>query len=385
MNACILLLSSFILYTPVHAAPARKSPDKELSEIQKKLKEKKQLIQRTIEQERSILSELENINKGIKQKQDELKNYEARIAQTLTKIKSTEDEIVEINARLGQKKQVLRERLRIIYKEQYSGKALILISAVDYQDLIKRSRNMSLLSYQDRRAMDSYTAELENANSKKAELEDMQKSLESSRNSVREKQIEMQSELSKKDTLLASVRSKRSSYEKMIKELEQASEKLREMIEALEKEKPSAAPPGKGFARLKGRLSWPVEGDIVIPFGKYRDPQYNIPVFKNGIEIKPRNGAEPAAVENGNVVFADWFKGYGQLLIINHGDGYHSLYGHLSEIFHNSGDIIKKGDIVGKIGESGILNVPTLYFEIRHKGKPVDPAQWLKRNNSRRY
>ena len=79
------------------------------------------------------------------------------------------------------------------------------------------------------------------------------------------------------------------------------------------------------------------------------------------------------------MVFADWFKGYGNLLIINHGEGYHTLYANLSEIFFKVGDIIKVHDTVGKVGESGILNAPSLYFEIRYKGKPLDPVQWLKK------
>jgi septal ring factor EnvC (AmiA/AmiB activator) len=111
----------------------------------------------------------------------------------------------------------------------------------------------------------------------------------------------------------------------------------------------------------------------------------NIPVFKNGIEISADDGEQPVAVSGGNVVYADWFKGYGLLLIINHGSGYHSLYGHLSEIFYRSGDIITKGTAVGNIGESGLLNVPSLYFEIRYKGKPVDPMQWLIRTNNKNH
>jgi septal ring factor EnvC (AmiA/AmiB activator) len=151
------------------------------------------------------------------------------------------------------------------------------------------------------------------------------------------------------------------------------------MIKRLEKERLSRSIVGRGFRALKGRLPWPVNGKVLVPFGKYKDPQFNIPVFKNGIEIKAKKGAIARAIAGGKVVFANWFKGYGQLLIISHGGGYHSLYGNLSEIFHKTGDIIKRGTAIGKIGESGLLNVPTLYFEIRHKGKPLDPLQWLRK------
>jgi septal ring factor EnvC (AmiA/AmiB activator) len=359
------------------------SPSKQLSVIEEKLKKKKQQVQETIAQERSVLSDLEAINRTIRQKQKEIRDYENRISQTQVNIKTLEEEIISISGRIEQRRQHLKERLKVLYKQQYGGKALILITAGDYQDLIKKSRYMSLLAYQDRRLLSELNNEIELANAKKKDLEDMQKNLEISKAGIQKKKVEMESELSRKDKVLESVRSKRSTYEQMIKELEESSERLREMIERLEAEKPMEPSAGRGFSSLKGRLAWPVEGEVVVSFGKYNDPQYNIPVFKNGIEIKASAGEEPKAVSDGSVVFADWFKGYGLLLIINHGNGYHTLYGHLSEIFHKSGDIIEKGTVVGKVGESGLLTTPTLYFEIRHKGKPVDPMQWLKKNRQK--
>jgi septal ring factor EnvC (AmiA/AmiB activator) len=79
------------------------------------------------------------------------------------------------------------------------------------------------------------------------------------------------------------------------------------------------------------------------------------------------------------VIFAEWFKGFGQLIIINHGSGYHTLYGNLSELFSKVGDIIRENQVIGKVGTSGVINAPGIYFEIRYKGKPLDPSQWLKK------
>jgi septal ring factor EnvC (AmiA/AmiB activator) len=79
------------------------------------------------------------------------------------------------------------------------------------------------------------------------------------------------------------------------------------------------------------------------------------------------------------VVYADWFKGYGQLVIVNHGQGYHSLYGNLSEIFLKAGDIIERDTKIGRVGTSGMLDRPSLYFEVRYKGRPLNPSQWLAR------
>jgi len=372
----LLLTSHFSL---IHAA----NPKKDLSEIERKLKESKKQVKKAIEQEKSILSEIDRTNKTIKKKQGEIKIYETRISQTESDIKNLENEIMTLTGRLEQNKEKLKERLKALYKQHYGVKALILISAKDYQDLLNKSRYMNLIAYYDRQIISAVNSEISIANEKRTDLEVLRKNLQISKENVQNKQKEMNAEISKKDKLLASVRSKRSSYEDMIKELEVSSEKLRAMIETFDKETPSEQVPGTGFGAQKRRLPWPINGDVIIPYGKYSDPLYNIPVFKNGIEIRAVNSEQPRAVAGGNVVYADWFKGYGLLLIINHGNGYHSLYGHLSEIFFKSGDIIKKGIAVGNIGESGVLNVPSLYFEIRYKGKPVDPMQWLKKTNNK--
>jgi septal ring factor EnvC (AmiA/AmiB activator) len=163
----------------------------------------------------------------------------------------------------------------------------------------------------------------------------------------------------------------------MIAELKEASKRLRDLIEKSSKTD-SYTGSGAGFTRFRGKLLWPAEGKIAVPYGSQKDPQFSTPVFRNGVHIQTPANSDARSVYEGKVIFAEWFKGFGQLIIINHGNGYHTLYGNLSEIFSHVGDIIKESQVIGKVGTSGILNAPGLYFEIRYKGKPLDPAQWLK-------
>jgi septal ring factor EnvC (AmiA/AmiB activator) len=372
----LLLAFCFSLFTSYFSPIDAKDPKKKLSEIEKRLKREKQRIEKTLKKEKSILSEIEKIDRALKKKQKELKNYERRLSQTRSKIQLLKKEIDLLTKKLEKRKRYLKERLRSLYKQRYGDIALILISARDYQDLIRRSKYISFIAYYDSKLMNTYSRGIKDLNLKKRHMEVLQKELEINKNNVKQKLQEIRTERHKKNKLLSLVRSKRSYYERMVKELEESSKKLREMIKRLERQKVIT---GKGFRALKGRLPWPVNGEVIVPFGKYKDPKFNIPVFKSGIEIKVKKGAIARAIAGGRVVFADWFKGYGQLLIINHGSGYHSLYGNLSEIFHETGDIIKRGTAIGKIGESGLLNVPTLYFEIRYKGKPLNPMQWLRK------
>jgi septal ring factor EnvC (AmiA/AmiB activator) len=376
----LIVLFFFSLFTSHFSLLNASDPKKELQKIQKRLSEEKRKVKQTIKEEESILSELEEINKLLRKKREELKYYDKRLSETSSRIKVLENEILLLNGKLKTRKELLKERLQGLYKQRHGDIAFILISAKDYQDLIKRSRYISFIAYYDSKLMKTYRNEIEDLNIKMKRLEILQKELEVNKNNVKKKTEEIQTERERKDKLLASIKNKRSSYEKMVKELEESSKRLYEMIERLEREETPSAANGKGFRRLKGYLPWPITGEVLIPYGKQKDPTFNIQTFRKGIEIKANTGDPVRAVSEGRVVYADWFKGYGLLLIINHGGGYHTLYAHLSEIFHKTGDIIKRGQIVGKIGESGVLNEPSLYFEVRYKGKPIDPLDWLKRN-----
>ena len=369
----LLLASNFSLLNA-------SSPKEELEEIQKKLQQEKQKVKQTIKKEKSVLEELEQIEKNLNKKRRELKHYANLLSETGSKIRQLENDITLLNGHLETRKKYLRERLINLYKQQHGDIASTLISAKDYQDLARRIRYVSFLAYYDSKLMKTYSSEIEELHIKMRNLEMLQKELEVTKSNIKEKADEMDAERKKKDGVLASIRKERNSYSEMIKELEESSDRLRSMIKELdEKELPPPSVEGKGFAALKNYLSWPVKGKILVPYGTYKDPKFNIPTFRKGIEIKADMGNMVLSVTEGRVVYADWFKGYGLLLIINHGDGYHTLYAHLSEIFNKTGDIIKSRQAVGKIGESGILDEPSLYFEIRHKGKPINPLDWLKK------
>ena len=370
-----LLLTSY--FSPVHAA----SPKKKLSQIEKKLKTKKKKIKDTIKKEKSILSRIEKINKHIKIKKTELKKYDKQISKTQSSIMSLSKDIKQLQKKTDISKKYLANRARDIYTQQYVDSALILLTANDYQELITKSKYLSLLAYQDSKVIKKYRDEINDINSKKQNMEVLQSTLKTNKRVARDKKSELETDRIKKDRLLATVRSKRSMYEKTIKELEESSKKLREMMKRLEKQQVPSSVTGKGFTASRGHLPWPVDGKVLIPYGNYKDPKFNLTVFKNGIEIRAKDQEKPKAVAGGRVVYSDWFKGYGLLLIINHGKGYHSLYGNLTETFHKVGDIINKGTSLGVTGKSRLLNVPALYFEIRHKGKPINPMKWLRRKS----
>ncbi len=378
----IVLMMSMLLFTvSIINIPDTwaADPKQKLSDIQRKIKSKLKQVRESKQKEKSVLERIDDIEKGIRKKEKDLRHYDKQIFQTQAEIAALSKDIDQLNSDLDSRKVHLKERLRSLYKQQYGGHALILISAKDYQDLIKKSKYISLIAHYDSRLINKYSSDIAKTMSKQKKLVLLNEKLNKNKKAAEKMQKALQTDRIKKDKLLSMIRSKQRSYEKSIRELKASSRKLREMMKKLKKKKLPKSIIGKGFKPSKGRLPWPVNGKVVVPYGKYMDPEFKVAVFKNGIEIKPDRGERPRAIAGGRVVYADWFKGYGLLLIIDHGSGYHSLYGNLSEVFLETGNIIIPGTVVGKAGKSRQLNFPTVYFEIRHKGKPVNPMQWLKR------
>ena len=165
---------------------------------------------------------------------------------------------------------------------------------------------------------------------------------------------------------------KRKSIEQNIQNLV----KLLDKLEQKEQQKPTLASNPIKFAKLRGKLSWPVKGKLVRRYGTSR----HIGSLKwQGIVIAAPKGKEIHAVSDGLVVFADWLRGFGLLMIVDHGDGYMSLYGQNDSLLKSEGNSVKRNEIIASAGSSGGISENGLYFEIRHRGKPTNPIKWLSR------
>ena len=133
------------------------------------------------------------------------------------------------------------------------------------------------------------------------------------------------------------------------------------------------------FSDHKGLLIMPVNGKIINFFGPYKNQRYNITNFRSGIDIKAENGEPIRSVFQGKVLYSSWFKGYGNMIIVDHGKNYYTVYAHLEEAFKVKGDMVETGEVIATVGDTGSMTGAKLYFEVRHHGKPVNPLAWLKK------
>ena len=249
-------------------------------------------------------------------------------------------------------------------------------------------RHLASLAALDARLIQEYRVTSERLADRKGREEAQQRELASLHEEAKQEQAEVDREAAKRRTLLAKVRDERAYHERMVGELTEASHRLEAFIRELQAKQRKLAkvpppkggiePPAVGFGTLKGRLPWPTEGRIVTGFGAQVHPRFGTRTFRNGVDIEAAVGRDVSAVHAGHVIYTGWFKGYGNLIIVDHGNEYYTLYAHVAEIEAKEGEDVRQGQRIGTVGDTGSLAGPRLYFEVRYQGKPQDPEQWLR-------
>ncbi|HEX8949547.1 MAG TPA: peptidoglycan DD-metalloendopeptidase family protein [Dissulfurispiraceae bacterium] len=373
-------------------------PREEYSRIQKSLKSHKKKLESVKKVEQTVLVDLRKTTA-------ELNAIERQLAQQREKIKTIQRNIVNLqediktdSAALQMQKGHLKKRLRTLLTFNIEKDAfLVLLSGDDVAQSLRIVRYLKDISAYDYGLITKYKEDLRVLAEKETGLRELSAELKIEENKLAKLESDLKDKKKEREAILVNVRKEKGVYENMIKELKEASNRLLSIIreserheKELRKKKRTRLRPGtpgtkeepqedSDFLRQKGKLHWPVNGSVAIHYGSQVDPLFNLPVFRSGIHIKTESGAPVRAVHDGRVVFADDFKGYGRLIIVSHGSGYHTLYGNLAKIFSKNGAIIKENQVIGEAGESSTLGTSGLYFEIRYKGKPLDPQQWLTR------
>jgi septal ring factor EnvC (AmiA/AmiB activator) len=286
--------------------------------------------------------------------------------------------------------EALARRLSALYKLQFQGGPLpVLLGEADPTVRAVQLRHLTTMATVDARLIREFRATSEGLSERKERVEDRRRELSSLRAQVERQRASVDQEAARRRALLARVRDERAAHERMVGELSEAAKRLEAFIKELQAKQRSVAKlppprsgvaaPAVGFGALRGRLPWPADGRVVSSFGEQVHPRFGTKTFKGGVEIEAGDGTEIAAVYPGRVVYTGWFKGYGNMIILDHGNGFYTLYAHASEIKVREGDDVGQGQSIATVGETGSLDGPRLYFEVRYQGRPQDPLEWLQR------
>ncbi len=357
---------------------------KKLERIKREMREKKKELKRTDRKERSVLSELDTIGRAIQSGSVELAQQQKQLRETEAGLREVDQNNAELGRKLADLKRMYGRRLRALYKMSRDGTSAA-FSTDSFNGPLRQTKYLKVIAERDRTVMREYDSALDRLTVRQAEIAEKKEDILRRKQTIEAKKAELEARRQKKAEILASVRGKKSLYEQTLRELEESSTSLWAMIKRSEQEKKTAkaaAPslPRSGPVPTGGaRLPWPMEGQLLTRFGMQRHPQFGTMVFRRGIEIGARYGEIVHAVSDGEVAYADWYKGYGELIILDHGNGFYTLYGNLSRLNIARGDRVARGQSIGLAGDTGSMKGSKLYFEIRRNGQAQDPLVWLAR------
>ena len=374
------LVTGLIAATLAYSASA----DRDLDGIKKKIESEKRVLSQVKKKESSVIESLSQVEIELERKNKQLKQSTSKLDFVVSEMHKKQAETLRLRESLKQRKAYLARRADALYRWQRGASPFMILNGdLSLSSLLKRRFYLQSTVAFDREMVQSLNEQATRQETLTQELARKRQDVDAQRRELADVKEAVQKEAQKKRELLASLREEKESRQRALKDLEQAALRLQKMIEELSRrsagKSSKEAPAGSGLESMRGKLEWPVKGQVIGGFGKTKHHEFSTEVFRKGLEIEAPVGEEIRAVEKGKIVFADRFSGYGKMLIIDHGDRYYTVYAHLSDFLKKSGDPVKRGEAVALVGDSESLVGSKLYFEMRKDGRSIDPTPWFQR------
>lgn len=380
------VLSMMAIFVGVLCAPRflpAATPDK-LQEVKEELERERKTLQSLRSKKTSVLDVLDQIDRRIQEADSSEARLTSEMQRLETRIAETENELRRKAEQLASERQLANERMVALYKLGELGPLKILFSSKSFSDLLRRRHDLRWVVHRDVETVRAYGESLRTLRSLREELVAQRSDLDSTQAKIVKNRRDLEGEKSHKARMAAAIASEEAIHKRYVAELEQAKRDLETLMERITKSKKPASPEqpaiaGAGFAGRKGKLHAPVKGKVVKAFGKFKDPKFYTYSFHKGIDISSRSKANVKAVYDGKVVYSGWFKGFGQIVILDHGGGYHTLSANAQDLHKAVGDAVREGEVIGRLPQNQKSSEPVLYFEVRQQGQSVDPLDWLAR------
>ena len=321
----------------------------------------------------SLLETLDKIDRQIELAENTLANATQQLAVLENQQQQNKKRYDQLSKRLGVLRNRLVVRLRSLYMLGEIGWLSLIFEAGSIAQGLERHELLEQMALSDRRLVQQIRESQDELGAVIVQIERQKRQLTTAQESVRKKRRELLTNRNQKQFALGMLEKKLGLRNKVMGELKRARGKLQGLVRSIR-----SRPKTKGFAAQRGRLPAPVVGRVVVGFGRQVDQRFDTVTKHLGVDIHAPKGSEVFAVYGGKVVFAEIFQGYGRLVILDHGDSYYTLYAHLDRFLVSQGATVQQGNPLGTLGESGSLKGPYLYFEVRKKGKAVNPARWIR-------
>ena len=346
----------------------------QIQQIEKHLLEQQEELESVGIKERDILGEVEGLEKGIAINRESLRELSSQIKKISGEIQGSQRRIQQLNRSSLAVKECLKKRLVAFYKFGRTGYVRLLAASTTLQEFQKIIKYMKAIMDQDRQILEMLGIQRSRTEKELDVLKENMAKIEELRKTKNRRMASLEKYVEKKVFLLMKVHREKEFYKKAVKELKEAAQSLSETMMHLEMEERERHL-GKRFAEMKGKLLIPLKGEVLRDVKQFRSNPF---IHRKGIYIKGSPGEEVRSIFPGTVDYSGWFKGYGQLMIINHGSQYFSVYARLEERIKEKGETVSGGETVGLVGDLGLRVGPGVYFEIRKGKSHLDPKKWLK-------
>lgn len=384
LGAALLLLS----WVSVEAAPAASGSDighseQQLLAVRERIRQMQRDLKSSEARQQALAEELRAMERRIGKSAGRLRELSGQLQQQHALLSELQEKRRLQRLELERQRESLAQQLRSAYAMGRQERLKILLNQQDpaivsrvmvYYDYLNRARTEQMAQINDvldllRRTALEITEEEQRLTALRASELDEQALLQQNRRLRQEVIVALGSDIRGKGEQLEALKENAQQLQRLIDKLQE--ELINLPLETAQRE---------AFKNRKGRLNWPTKGRLKALFGTPKAGNLKW----DGVLISAAEGREVKAVHNGRIAFADWLRGFGLLLIIDHGDGYMTLYGHNQSLFKETGEWVEAGESVSLVGDSGGQSNAGVYFGIRHKGKAVNPKRWCKKPKGRR-
>lgn len=355
------------------AAAAETAPGDRLERLREEVAQLERERARLAERAEGVLGRLERLEaeaRLLDARRERLRVEAELAAEEVAALTAEEAAVAE---RLAGERERLAEAARLLWRLGPLARVRPLVEAARAERVAAGARLVHELTARQHDLVERIQADRETLAATRSEREETEARLAGLRDEVETARADLSRAMQERQRLLARVRAEEELRAGAIEELERAMGALEQAIAGMA----PAFEHEMDVHAFRGLLPMPVEGRVTRPFGDRRDPRFGTRLPHPGWDIDAPFGERVRAPFDGQVVYADWFRGYGLMVVLDHGGGVHSVYAHLSAILAPVGTAVEKGDIIGRVGDTGSLQGPYLYLEIRAGGKAEDPAEWI--------
>ena len=299
--------------------------------------------------------------------------------QTTQKMTETAVTIQEIEIRMERARGLLKERIVAIYKYGGTAEFSLLMSASGTQDALSTSYLLTKIAEQDRTLINTLVTEKSSLDKAMSELEKQRRDLDNENLKLENLKKTIERDSNERNRRLQQARNDKALFQAEQDELQRASEELKSKVNDLlaQRRRQQGQSGATPLYYTGGRFAWPLRGKINSPYGTRVHPVFRTRATHTGIDIEGNRGDPVRAAHDGEVLYTGWLRGYGQVIILDHGGDLTTVYAHLSGIDVTENRRVKTGDLIGRVGSTGITTGPHLHFEVRVNGNTVDPMKYL--------